>query len=289
MLAMVLAGVLACGVPLVQAARPRPVRIISLAPSITETLFALGAGGQVQGVTDYCDYPAAATSLPKVGGYYNPNYEAILSLRPDLVLLLPEHQEVRLRFQRLQVPALTVEMHSLAGLITTYVQLGAVCGAEARSAVLIRDLLSAVARCQAETRTSQPRPRVLLVISRDYQAGGIQETYVAGRGEFYDELLELAGAENAYRRAWPKYPKLAAEGLLSLDPDLILELVADPQTLPRPLESLAADWQQLPGLRAVRDGRVEILAGSYTVRPGPRLPLLLDDLRRLIQTNQELH
>jgi iron complex transport system substrate-binding protein len=263
-----------------------PLRLVSLAPSITETLFALGAGAQLQGVTDYCDFPAAARILPKGGGYYDPRNEAILGLRPDVGLLLIEHRDAAQRFRRLGVPVLAVEMHSLAGLVTTYQQLGALCRAEARGAMLLRELMSALGQGPARQRPG-PNPRVLLVVSRDHQAAGFRETYIAGRGEFYDELLELAGAQNAYRRRWPKYPKLAAEGLLSLDPDVIVELVADPAALSRPLDSLAADWQQLPGLRAVQAGRVFVLAGAYTVRPGPRLPLLLEDLRRAVGAGKE--
>lgn len=266
---------------------PVPRRLVSLAPSITETLYALGAGDRLLAATDYCDYPAEAGRLPKVGGYYNPNYEVIVSLHPDVAVLLTEHQDAARRLRQLRVPVLAVEMHSLAGLITTYLQLGALCGAEAQGAVLIRDLLAAVAQCRPEGPAPNPAPRVLLVISRDYQEPGIRETYAAGRGEFYDELLQLAGAENAYGRRWPKYPKLTAEGLLAIDPDVIIELVADPRSLSRPVDRLAADWRQVPGLRAARDGRVEILAGSYTVRPGPRLPLLLRDLRRLVRAGKE--
>ncbi|MEW6516173.1 MAG: helical backbone metal receptor [candidate division FCPU426 bacterium] len=284
---LLLAALLCQGGAVARQAEARPLRLVSLAPSITETLYALGAGSQLLAVTDYCDYPAAAQGLPKVGGYYDPNFEVILSLRPDVAVLLSEHQEAAQRLRQLGVPVLVVEMHSVAGLITTYLQLGAVCGAEAKAAVLIRELLDAVSGSRDAVPPPEQRPRVLIVVSRDYQARGIHETYVAGRGEFYDELLETAGAENAYRRPWPKYPKLTVEGVMSLDPDVIIELVGDPEFAGRPLDSLADDWQQVPGWQTGRRRRVEILAGSYTVRPGPRLPLLLWDLRQALKTSQE--
>lgn len=248
-----------------------PQRIVSLAPSITETLFAIGAGSRVVGVTEFCSFPAEAGRLPKVGGYYDPNYEAILALRPDLVVLLPESAEHRRKLAALRIPTLTVEQHSLAGVLDSFILLGQVCGCEAGAACWIRNFQDELAGLQRRVRGGAT-PKVLLVLGRDYGSGRIQEAYVAGRGEIYDELLSLAGGRNAFPGGWPKYPKLSAEGILSLKPDIILEFV--PALPAGGREQIRAAWAGLPGYA----GKVEILAGAYLTIPGPRLLLTVKQM-----------
>lgn len=258
-----------------------PQRIVSLAPNLTETLFALGAGPQVKGVTDFCAHPPEAARLPKVGGYYDPNYEALLGLNPDLVVILPEHREQRLRLQRLGIPTLTVEMSTLAGIAGAYLVLGQVCQREAQGAWLAHTLRRELAAARAKSAGGPPKS-VLLVLGRDYGSGAPGEVYIAGRGEFYDELLAALNARNAYAQPTPKYPRLSAEGVLSLDPDLIIELVPDLSATGLDAGALRRDWDALPGLRAASAGRVYVLAGDYLVIPGPRLPRLLRGLGRIL-------
>lgn len=263
-----------------------PQRIVSLAPGITEVLFALGAGKKVKGVTDFCDFPEPVKKLPKVGGFYDPNFEKIMSLRPDLVILYPEHRELRPRFQQLNISTLTVDMHSLTGIMSTCLQLGAICRTEARGAALAEQFRQV--RLAAKSFPAPPSSqRVLLVIGRDYDSPTPQEVYIAGRGEFYDELIGLAGGQNAYSKSAPKYPKVSVEGLLSLRPDIIIELIPEPDQIARPLDALRQDWKRVPGLRAARQPRVHMLTGSHTVRPGPRLLLLLREFSEILREEPE--
>jgi len=258
-----------------------PRRIVSLAPVITETLFAIGAGEKVKGVTDYCDYPPEVMKIPKVGGYYDPNFEAILALHPDLVIILPEHREYRQRFQYLHIATYTVEMHSLAGIMSTFIQLGSICQKEAQGIYLAETFRQKTIQIRNITKTLA-RKKVMLVIGRDYSAQQIREVYIAGKGEFYDELLRVAGGENAYILSTPKYPRLSAEGILALHADCIIELIPEPLQLSRSLDEIQADWTRLPGLEAARKNQIYILTGMYLVRPGPRLLLLLEDLVKIL-------
>ncbi len=254
-----------------------PRRLVSLAPSITETLFALGAGGRVKGVTDFCQYPPEARKLPRVGGYDDLNFEKIISLRPDLVVLLPDHGDQRARFQQFRIPTLTVEMNSLAGILSACIHLGVVCGCEAQGALLAGHLRRALQDARRRTR-GLPRRRVLLVIGRDYTAPRISEVYVAGRGTFYDELLTYAGGENAYPKSAPAYPKLSAEGILALQPDLILELIPEPAEVGASLPEIQAGWKRLAAEFNRRPRPARVLTGDYLVIPGPRISRLLEDL-----------
>lgn len=166
---------------LAAAGNTAPRRIISLAPSITETLFALGAGSQVVGATQHCIYPAEAKKLPRVEGYYDPSLESMIRLRPDLVILPPEIYETGRQLGRLHVPVLVVNQRSMAGVVSSFVQLGQVAGCEAQGGHMAAELWQA---CQAAraSRARGARPRVLLVLSRDYGVRQLREAYVAGRG-----------------------------------------------------------------------------------------------------------
>ncbi len=274
------AGGLNAGQP---AAAPR--RIVSLAPSLTETLFALGAGEAVVGVTEFCTFPPEARDLPRVGGYYDTNLEAVLGLRPDLVVLLPESREARERLDRMGLRTLTVEQHSLAGIYRSYQVLGSATGHEAEAAVLAERFAAACRRLRERTR-SLPVRRVLLVLGRDHGADDLREVYAAGRGELYDELLGLCGCVNAFRADRPRYPKLSAEGVLALDPDLVLELVPTAEG-DRGEAALLSAWRRLPGLRAAREGNVRVLVGDELTIPGPRWTGVILTIGRTLRPEAE--
>ncbi|MCK5219724.1 ABC transporter substrate-binding protein [bacterium] len=269
--------------PLAHGEMPR--RIVSMAPAITETLFAIGAKDLVKGVTNYCVYPPEVKKLPKIGGYYDPNYEAIMALNPDLVIILPEHREHRLRFQQLNISTLTMEMHSLAGVISTFIQLGNLCQCEFQGAWLADAFSRQLIKAREQTR-NLTRKKVMLVIGRDY-GQGISEVYIAGQGEFYHELLDLAGGENVYQRAAPKYPQVSVEGILAMNPEVVIELIPDPEGIGKTIEEIRADWSGLPGLPAVQQKQIKILTGDFLVVPGPRMMLLLKALGEALHPELE--
>jgi len=258
-----------------------PSRIISLAPSITEILFALGLGDRVVGVTRFCDHPTEAASLPNVGGYYDPNYEAIVALDADLVILLPEHEEPREYLRGLGIETLAVGNRSTKQIMDSIVTVGGRCGAEVKATEIVTDIRARLARVAELTRDTT-RSRVLVSVGRAMGSGSLEDVYVAGEGTLYDEAVSLAGGENACRGGGPLYPKLSAEGVLLLDPDVIVDLFADIKTSGRSEDEVRADWRSIPGARAVAAGRVHVLTEMYAVRPGPRFILLVEHLARIL-------
>lgn len=258
-------------------------RIVSLAPSITETLFTLGCGKRVAGATRYCNYPAAAKRVPRVGGYIDPSFERIAALKPDLVVALrgPEHKRVRAYLRRMRLPMLAVDHESLSGIVASLEQLGRACGAPTRGANLARRARQTLRKVAARTR-GRRRPRVLIVFGRAAVTGPLREVYVAGRKGLYDDVLRRAGGSNAFPRDVPAYPKLSAEGIAALDPDLIVELAPELERQGITPAQLLETWRRLPSLRAVRQGAVHILPGAYGEVPGPRFVDLVDHLSRLL-------
>ncbi|MBD3241452.1 MAG: ABC transporter substrate-binding protein [Chitinivibrionales bacterium] len=252
-------------------------RIISLAPSITETLFALGCGDKVVGVTDFCTYPEQASAKPRVGGYVDPNYEQILSLEPDLVLLMREHTPVMDFLDRSGIPYAKVDNHDIGSILRSFRLVGARCGAPDRADSLVRAFRAAL----DSAPDVQPHPSVLFCVGRQDMGGGsVSQAFVAGPPTFYHELIRAAGARNAIRDSARQYPMLSAEGIMRLAPDIVIDAVASMQGLDT--ASIVADWRRLTSVPAVRDGMVFCLVGSHVTIPGPRIPQLLEQLREIV-------
>jgi len=266
----------ALSVPAAKAdAAPLPQRIVSLAPSVTEVLFGVGLGPRVVGVTDWCEWPPEAAGLPSVGGHIDPNYEAVAALEPDLVVLESIHTAAAERLTALDIPYLAVEHRTVAGILDSITAIGKNCGADSTAAELRREMesrLEAVRRRVAD----RPRPRALVVVGRTLGEGRVGDVYVAGGGTFLGELLELAGGENAYGGRQVKYPTISAEGLLRLDPDIIIELAPEYADSPERKAELEAAWLGLEGMSAADCGQVRIFTDGWMLLPGPRCVAILE-------------
>ncbi len=251
-------------------ADPVPKRIVTMAPSITEVFFAIGLGDRVVGVTRFCRFPAEVRNKTEVGGYHDPSYEAILGLEPDLVALLPSQRESREELERLGLAVLTIDHRSVESILDSIAKVGDRCGVVGRG-VALRDDLSAELDAIAHRTRDRPRPRVLLVVGRDYQEKKLSEIFVAGTEGFYADLLAIAGGTNAYRGAAIRYPAVSREGILRLDPDVIVDLIPDPEAVGLTEAAAASPWMELTGVRAVDTDRVYVLAGDHVSIPGPRI------------------
>lgn len=256
-------------------------RIISLSPNITEILFALGLGEKVVGVTRFCNYPQEARAKMQVGGYLDPNYEAIVRLQPDVVILLSEFDLIKTLLSELGIHYLTVNNKTVSDILASIESIGKEFGAIQQADRLVVDMRQKIDRIKARTQNAI-RPNVLIVVERTLGTGVIEDVYVAGRNTFYDELLEIAGGMNAYQSEKIAYPILSAEGIIHLNPDFIIELV--PQLAQTGLSPslLEQDWQSLGQINAVKSDQIFIMSEDYAVVPGPRFILFLEDLARLI-------
>jgi iron complex transport system substrate-binding protein len=248
--------------------RSPPHRIITLAPSMTDFVVALGHVDRLVGVTRV-DHAPEVAALPRVGGFIDPNPEVILGLRPDLVLWVTDGgalPAVR-RLAELAAgafPILAIPIITVADVTATARLVGAALGDEAGGAALAARLDAALAGLQARAAGLR-RHRVLFVVGRD-------PLVVAGPGSFPDELLRLAGCDNAVggTHRWPVYPLELAVGT---NPDLVVDAALD-----EPPEGI----RRLAAVPAVRDGRVVRLRGDELLRAGPRMIAALDELFRAV-------
>jgi iron complex transport system substrate-binding protein len=258
-----------------------PARIVSMAPSTTEILFALGLGDKVIGVTRYCDYPEAAKNIAKVGGYVDPSYEAILALKPDMVILLTSHQDAERELTKLKIPTLTIPHETVSGIHEAIRRIGAACGVEEKAAAIL-DSLEQRTEAVRKAVKDRPKPRVLVCIGRDTESGQLVGMYFAGQNGFYDEIIEMAGGVNAYQDATVAYPQLSAEGVVQLNPDVIVDLASHINPEGKTATQIAAQWDALRSVSAVRDKRIHVVVGNHALRPGPRYAEFLEELARLL-------
>jgi len=254
-----------------------PRRIISLAPNTTEILFALGLGERVVGVSRFCDFPPPVADIPRVGGFTDPNYEAIVSLKPDVVILLTSHADVLREMEKLKIRTLPVPHETIAETHRAIHIIGEACGASDSAAALSADL---ILREAAVTKavSGKPNPRVLICIARDMESGDLSGIYVAARGSFHDEILENAGGENACGDDMIAYPQVSAEGIIALDPEIIIDLVGETVPGGKTVDEIVRQWDTLHVVRAVKERRVYALAGDHALRPGPRYVEFLEEL-----------
>ena len=250
-------------------------RVVCMAPAFTEICFALGHGDAVAGVTDYCDFPDAARRLPRVGGFLNPNLEAIIRIAPDLVLLVPEEAELAQRLGALGIRAEVLSLYTLAdierAMRVVARRLGDPAAGEALARTWRREL-QAVAR----ERSAGAAPRVMVVVGRN--PASLNNVFVAGPKTFLGELVQLAGGRNVYQGK-VRYPSLSLEGIAHADPEVIVEMYPGMKLDAAQMAALARDWDRLPALAAVRSRRVHVLDDAYLAIPGPRAVAIARALR----------
>ncbi len=244
-------------------------RLVCLSPGITETAFALGLGPRVVGVTRYCLYPPEATLLPTVGGFLDPNFEALTALRPQLALLTPYHNEYQAELTRLGIAWRVTPQDSLAEIRESFLDLGNLCGCQDRAISIVAALDEQIRAVRAAV-AGTPRKQVLLVTGRDVRSGALDEIYAVGPGAYLSELLNIAGGENIAPGKAAEYPALSVEGILALNPEAIIELAGDDALVDIDVEAALAPWRRLPGLRAAERGQLHLLAGAHLTIPGPR-------------------
>ncbi len=250
-----------------------PLRVVSLAPSLTEIVFALGRGDWLVGVTDFCDYPPEARSKPKIGGSMTPDLERVVGLRPDLVLATAEGnpRDTVAQLTRLRIPVFAVKPDGYAGVLASLEAVGRAVQAEAAATTLVRDIqrrMAAVANAVAD----RPHPRVLYLVWTD-------PLIAAGPLTYIHDLIEMAGGANVVRERSVPYPRLGWEEIVRAAPEVILVASHREGSDHRPVGQAWKEWQSVP---AVRTGRVLAVPGDTIHRPGPRVVEGVERLARAI-------
>jgi iron complex transport system substrate-binding protein len=243
-----------------------PQRIVSLAPSITEQLFAVGAGDRVVGVTLYDNYPPQVRRLERVGGYVakSISIEKILSVRPDLVLARGEIQRgVIEALEQSSIPVMAIEPSSFDEVYGTLTLIGRLTDQAQEATRVVAEMQRRVARVRQKVAAIPPHRRVS-VFYKAYD----EPLLTAGPSTFIGRLIDLAGGVNIFADLTASYPQVSAEEVLRRNPDVILEPASNGTQLPSETALRHPGWRHLA---AVKHGRVYLLDDDLVSRPGPRL------------------
>ena len=247
-----------------------PRRVLSLAPSLTEMLFAIGLDEQIVGVTNFCNYPPAAAGKPKVG-YTQPNLESLLALSPDMVAAPGEllRADVLAKLEALKVPTFIFEAKSLEHILAHIHTLGRIFERSSAADVLTRHMRERIAEVSRRVETVE-RKRVLYVLSS-------HPLITVGPNSYIHQMIELAGGINVAAGTSGAYPRLSMETVLENDPEILVFPVGSTESVP---EHEQQTWKRWTGLSAVQHHRLHVVSSDALNRPGPRV---VDGLEQLAQ------
>jgi len=254
-----------------------PGRIVSMAANLTEILFALGLGDKIAGVAAGSDYPPAALSKPKMGSFWQPSIEAVISAKPDLVVTLGFSQQRNLaqRLERIGYRSLTVSIDRVSELYEAIKKIGEAVGSETQADELVLGVGEKLKNLSALVG-GEDKVKVLWVVQRE-------PLRVAGRNTFVNEMIELAGGENAIGPTVHKYPPISSEQVYVCNPDVIIEPAMVSNDLGSERAGAVKYWGKFKNVGAVKNDRVYVIDGDIVSRLGPRLYEAVETIARCLR------
>ncbi|MFW6011225.1 MAG: ABC transporter substrate-binding protein [Desulfosalsimonas sp.] len=250
-----------------------PERVVSLAPSITEMIFAVGRGGLLVGATKFSNYPREAEGIPSVGSYVSLDIEKIVSLNPDLCIAVKDGNPIGVvrRLEELGIPVYAVDPTDLESVMDTIEEIGSLLGAADKADRVVADMEKRLAEVNKRLSDISSRPGVFFQI-------GINPIVSAGSDTFIHELITRAGGKNLAGE-YKGYPKFSTEEVLVLAPEIIIVTSMNRQ---KAFERVVAEWKQWKNLPATANDRIYLVDSDLVDRPSPRLVKGLEELAGLI-------
>lgn len=257
-----------------------PKRIVSLAPNITETLFALGLDEEIVGVTMFSTYPEAARMKPKVGSYINISLEKVIALNPDLIIATADgnKKEIVLQMEGLGFPVYTINPEDFDDIFETIMNIGRITGKESSAKTLVRDLEQRVETIVSLTRDIE-KPRVFLQI-------GIDPLVSVGKNTIHTKLITLAGGISVTGDVEMQYPRLSIENVIFKKPDII---IVSSMKRGGNFERVRSQWKKWTDIPAVQNDRIHIINSDLTDHSSPRIVEGLEELLRIIHPEIKYH
>jgi len=254
-----------------------PQRVVSLAPTNTEILFALGLGDRVVGVTDYCNYPAAATTKPKIGGYSTVSVENVIAQKPDLVIASDGNgAELISHLKKLNLTVIVTNPQNVSGILNDIAFIGKATGADDNATALVNSLTTRITNTERNASALTTHPKVAHIIWND-------PIYVSGSGTFQDELISMAGGTNAFAGK-QDYATIGTEDFIAADPDVLI--VNSGSGMGGSEDSVAQYFKneiRFANVAAVKNHRVYVIDSDTVDRAGPHivdaLEIIAGDIR----------
>jgi len=258
-------------------------RIVSLAPAITEIVFALGKGDRIVASTKFCNYPGEAKKIPRIGGLMDVNLEVLISKKPDIIFLYPEYYE-RIKIMEKRTKLVIVKHTDLNDLFEGVETISKALDIEARGKALVSKIkhqLNQTRQRQTVSLKGKKKVKALLIIGRNPDK--LTNMYIVGARDFLNELLDVAGGVNAYSGNI-NYPSISIESVLAMNPDVIIELSAFNEGIKE--EKVLGLWKKFPYISAVKKGKIKIIKNSVWLIPGPRVSQIAEKMYETFFGNQ---
>lgn len=249
-----------------------PMRLVSTSPSTTETLFALGLGDRVVGVSNYCRFPPEVATLPKIGAFLTPDAELIARLKPDLVFLHTGPNSAARQLAALSIRTAVIDRGSFETVPSTIRQIGLAAGVPEAAERLIASINARLDRIKSAV-AGRPLRRVLIIVGR--QRGTLSDIVAVGHGSYLNAIAGIAGGRNALpSTVKPEYPRISMEAVISLSPDVIIdigEMGESPADSDRRRQVTERLWKKQVLVKAAREGRIFVTTDDAFTVPGPRI------------------
>ena len=256
-----------------------PGRIICMSPAVTELVFALGCDERVVGVSDFCVYPAATEKKQKVGGEFNPNFERLTALRPDLIITQGRSAKIADFCQRKQIPIFQLKVNTVEQILADARLLGRRLGRTEQAENLCRGIQDNLRAIEQKVGGGKKR-RVFFSLGR--VMGSLSGLTTVSGNTFISELIDKAGGVNIFADLEQNYPRISKESLLKREPEIIIEAHPGQELTPQKKEKFLQDWQQLGTLGAVQNGRICFLTADYLIIPAARIDQIALRLAQVI-------
>ena len=258
------------------AASPSDGRIVCLAPNLTEILFALGLEERIAAVSNDSDYPAQAATKKKTGTFWQPNTEAIIAAKPDLVITLSFEQQKNVAdsLNRLGYKVLTLKIEKIEELSAAIMKIGTTTGCQKQAIQLVKKIQNQIDNLQSKL-ISTKKVKVLWAVQ-------VEPLRVAAPNTFINQIIELAGGKNAIGPIIGQYPQIGTEELLSCGAEVIIQSAMGSRDIPAQQRTAQVFWSKWPNLPAVKNNRIYVVDSDTTLRLGPRLPQAIELIARCL-------
>ncbi|MCK5056311.1 MAG: ABC transporter substrate-binding protein [Candidatus Aminicenantes bacterium] len=249
-------------------------KIVSLAPAVTEIIFALGKGDRIIGNTQFCDFPEAAGKIPKVGAKLDLNLEVLISMQPDIIFLYPSYYE-KVKILEKRSKLVVVNHANLQGLYDSIKIIAGELQVVQKGSALLANIKNTFAAIREKTKNKK-KIKTLLIAGRNIDQ--LRNMYIIGRKDFLNDILEIAGGINVYKGDID-YPNISVESVVGMNPDFIIELSVFYQQIDE--KKVKELWGKYHIIKAVRNNNIKVIKDNVWLRPGPRVGQIARKLHRM--------
>jgi iron complex transport system substrate-binding protein len=251
----------------------KPLRIVSLAPGITEILYEIGLAHQIVGVTSFCNWPPSAKKKPQIGGFTNPSIEKIISLQPDLIIATADgnRRDTVQQLERVGLLVYVTNPSDTDGIVKSILNIGAITGQQKAASLLVEKMRTRLNHVTAQIKDKR-KPRVFFQI-------GIDPVITVGRGTLIHDVIGRAGGVNIAGLDTARYPRYSAEGVMAGAPDIILFA---PMAHDREDAALKKIRQQFSSVAAVKNNRIYPIDTDLIGRASPRIIDAIEQMAKIL-------